>query len=41
MNEMWIATWNVRRLYRAGAVTETMTEMKRYKKDKCALEETG
>jgi len=27
-----IATWNVRRLYKAGAVNELLKEMEKYKK---------
>jgi exonuclease III len=36
---MRIATWNVRTLYRAGAMREMVKEMDKYKIDICALQE--
>jgi exonuclease III len=36
---MRIATWNVRTLYRAGAMREMGKEMNKYKIDICALQE--
>jgi exonuclease III len=39
INEIRIAMWNVRTLYRAGAMREMMKEMVKYKIDICALQE--
>jgi len=39
INEMRIATWNVRTLYRTGAMNELVKEMGAYKVDICALQE--
>ena len=36
---MRIATWNVRTLYRAGAINELVKEMDEYEVDICALQE--
>jgi exonuclease III len=36
---MRIATWNVRTLYRTGAMNELVKEMGAYKVDICALQE--
>ena len=36
---MWIATWNARTLYRAGAMNELVKEMDEYKVDVCTLQE--
>lgn len=35
------ATWNVRMLYRAGAVNKLVKEMEKYKIDICALQENN
>jgi exonuclease III len=39
INEMRISTWNVRTLYRAGAMDELAQELEKYKIDICALQE--
>jgi hypothetical protein len=39
INEMRLATLNVRMLYRAGAMNEMVKEMERYKIEVCALQE--
>ena len=39
INEIRIAIWNVRTLYRAGAMNELVKEMDAYKVDICALQE--
>jgi exonuclease III len=39
--EMRIATWNVGKLYRPGAMNELVKEMDKYEVDICALQDTG
>ena len=39
ITEMRIATWNVCRLYRPGAMNELVKEMDKYEVDICALQE--
>ena len=39
IKEVWLATWDVHTLYRAGAMNELLKEMDKYKADLCALQE--
>jgi hypothetical protein len=35
---MWVETWNLRTLYRAGAMNELIKRMDKYKIDICSLQ---
>jgi hypothetical protein len=39
--EMWIATWNIYRLYRPEGMNEFVKEMDKYKVDLCVCKQLG